>query len=108
MTDRVIPAEEQHWLTQSFVDPNGRVFEWRGEIYRRLAAGYAPLWRELFTQGFAQPLMQDGLIVETELTNLKSEDGGLILRHHRVPIASYCFEWSPQMLKDAALLTIDL
>ena len=53
MTYRVIPAEEQRWLTQSFVDPNGRVFEWRGEIYRRLTADYAPLWKELFARGVA-------------------------------------------------------
>lgn len=28
-----IPSEEQEWLSDSFIDPNGRVFQWRGEIY---------------------------------------------------------------------------
>ncbi|MGH7798995.1 MAG: hypothetical protein ACREQ2_29390 [Candidatus Binatia bacterium] len=36
-----IPAEEQRWLTESFVDPNGRVFEWRGDICRTLEPQYA-------------------------------------------------------------------
>lgn len=108
MTHRVIPAEEQRWLTQSFVDPNGRVFEWRGEIYRRLTASYAPLWKDLFAQGFAQELMRDGLMVETEITDFEADAGELILRHRSVPVVSYCFEWSPHMLKDAALVTIDL
>ena len=108
MTSCVIPSDEQHWLTQSFVDPNGRVFEWRGDIYRRLTAGYAPLWKDLFSRGFAQDLMREGLLVGTEITDFKSNPGELTLRHYRVPVVSYCFEWSPQMLKDAALLTIDL
>lgn len=103
-----IPPDEQRWLTDSFVDPNGRVFEWRGEIYRMLEPEYAARWKNLENQGAIAALIQDGLLVESELTNLVTESGKSVLRHRRVPVVSYCYEWVPAMLKDAALVTLDL
>jgi SAM-dependent methyltransferase len=103
-----IPPEEQRWLTSSFVDPNGRVFEWRGDIYRVLEAEYAARWKELTDRGLIPELIHDGLLVESELTNLTTDSRTTVLRHRRVPIISYCYEWLPGMLKNAALLTLDL
>jgi len=103
-----IPPEEQQWLADSFVDPNGRVFEWRGEIYRMLEPNYASLWKELSDQGFIPGLVRDGLLVESELTDLRVESGKAVLRHRRVPVISYCYEWVPRMLKEAALVTLEL
>jgi SAM-dependent methyltransferase len=103
-----IPAGEQRWLTESFVDPNGRVFEWRGEIYRMLAPTYAARWKELVGQGVIAGLVRDGLLVESELTNLTTESGESVLRHRRVPVISYCYEWVPGMLRQAALVTLEL
>ena len=103
-----IPAEERNWLAESFVDPNGRLFEWHGDLYRLLSPEYGLLWTELFKQGFAQELSRDGLLVESEITDGEAEPGGLVIKHRRVPVISYCFEWSPAMLQQAALLTLDL
>jgi SAM-dependent methyltransferase len=100
-----IPPEEQRWLTESFVDPNGRVFEWRGEIYRMLEPTFAARWNDLVDQGLIAGLIRDGLLVESDLT---TESGKNVLRHRRVPVVSYCYEWVPAMLKDAALVTLDL
>jgi SAM-dependent methyltransferase len=108
MPGHKIPPEERRWLPESFVDPNGRVFEWRGEIYRLLAANYGALWRALFDQGVIQELVRDGLLIDSELTDFASEAEGLIIRHRRVPVVSYCFEWVPAMLKDAAMVVIEL
>lgn len=108
MSAQKIPVEEQEWLSESFVDPNGRVFEWRGEIYRMLEPAYAARWNELADQGFIEGLMRDGLLVESELTNLSTESGKAVLRHRRIPVVSYCYEWVPVMLKDAALVTLEL
>jgi SAM-dependent methyltransferase len=107
-TVEVIPSREQRWLTESFVDPNGRVFEWRGEIYRMLEPHFAALWMELVRQGMIAELVRAGLLVESELTNLRTDSGKSVLRHRKVPVISYCYEWTPGMLKDAALATIDL
>ena len=103
-----IPANELRWMGESFVDPNGRVFEWRGEIYRVLEAEYAARWRELAAEGTMGRLIADGLLVDSDLTSLTTETGMAVLHHRRVPVISYCYEWTPGMLKEAALLTIDL
>jgi 2-polyprenyl-3-methyl-5-hydroxy-6-metoxy-1,4-benzoquinol methylase len=103
-----IPPEEQRWLTDSFVDPNGRVFEWRGDIYRMLEPAYAVRWKELTDQGVIPELIRDGLLVESELTHFTTESEKVVLRHRRVPVVSYCYEWVPGMLKDAALVTLEL
>jgi SAM-dependent methyltransferase len=102
------PSDEQHGLSESFVDPNGRVFEWRGEIYRVLEASYARCWKELTAQGVISGLIRDGLLVESELTELSIEPGKTVLHHRRIPVVSYCWEWVPGMLRDAALLTLEL
>ena len=103
-----IPNEEQKWLSESFVDPNGRVFEWRGEIYRLLEASYALRWKELTEQGLIPGLIRDGLLVESEITDLSVESGKAVLRHRRIPVVSYCYEWVPAMLREAALVTLEL
>ena len=103
-----IPSGEQRWLSESFVDPNGRLFEWHGEIYRVLEAEYAARWRELTAAGTIPKLMTDGLLIESELSHLCTESGKAVLHHRRVPVVSYCYEWTPGMLKQAALLTLDL
>jgi SAM-dependent methyltransferase len=103
-----IPREEQRWLTESFVDPNGRVFEWRGDIYRMLEPAYAARWKDLTDRGVIPALIRGGLMVESELTDLITESGKAVLRHRRIPVISYCYEWVAGMLKDAALVTLDL
>jgi SAM-dependent methyltransferase len=108
LNSQKIPPEEQRWLTESFVDPNGRVFEWRGDVYRTLEPEYAARWKRLSDRGVIPGLIRDGLLVESELTNLTTDLGKAVLRHRRVPVVSYCFEWLPGMLKHAALVTLDL
>ena len=105
---KTIPSSEQHWVNESYVDPNGRVFEWGGEIYRALTPPYAERWKELVGQGVIQGLVRDGLLVDSELTNLITESGEKVLRHRRVPVVSYCYEWIPDMLRQAALVTLEL
>jgi 2-polyprenyl-3-methyl-5-hydroxy-6-metoxy-1,4-benzoquinol methylase len=103
-----IPSHELKWLNDSFVDPHGRVFEWRGDIYRTLEPSYAERWHELTAQGVISRVIEDGLLVESELTHLSTESGKAVIRHRRIPVVSYCYEWVPAMLKEAALLTLNL
>jgi SAM-dependent methyltransferase len=104
----MIPATEQHWLSESFVDPNGRLFEWRGELYRALDPVYAARWQQWAKSGVIDGLVRDGLLIESEWSGLKTDSGKAVLHHRRVAVQSYCYEWPPAMLLDAALLTIDL
>jgi SAM-dependent methyltransferase len=108
MSTKSIPLGERRVLTESFVDPNGRVFEWQGEIYRLLEPEYAARWKEWMNQGVIPGLIRDGLLVESELTHFITESGKPVLHHRRIPVISYCYEWVPGMLKEAALVTLDL
>ena len=104
----MIPAAEQHWLSESFVDPNGQLFEWRGELYRALDPGYAARWQEWAKSGVIDGLVRAGLLIDSEWSGLKTDSGKAVLHHRRVAVQSYCYEWPPAMLRDAALLTVDL
>jgi ribosomal protein L11 methylase PrmA len=103
-----IPREEISFVSDSFIDPNGRVFEWRDEVYRALTKHYAPFCTDLFEKGIIQQLIKDNLLVESEIVDWSIQPGDLVLRHRKIPVLSYCFEWPAAMLKRAALLTIDL
>ena len=39
---------------------------------------------------------------------LRAEEYGAVLRHELIPFVSYPYEWTPGMLRDAALLTLDI
>ena len=39
---------------------------------------------------------------------LRAEQYGAVLRHELIPFVSYPYEWTPGMLRDAALLTLDI
>ena len=103
-----IPPAEINWISDSFVDPSGRVFEWQGEIYRMINSRHTPFWQSLFDKGIVQELVRRQLLVSSELTEYTLDVDELVIRHQRIPVVSYCFEWSPGMLKEAALLTLEL
>ncbi|SRR5262245_31858617 len=100
-----IPSGEIRWVNDSFVDHSGRVFEWRGEIYRMINSRHASFWQRLFDEGIVRELIRENLLVRSELTKYTVDADELVIRHRRAPVVSYCFEWSPGMLKEAALLT---
>lgn len=105
---QTIPAAEQRWFAESFVDPNGRLFEWRGNIYRAVEPTFAMRWEAWVRDGTIPALVRDGLLIQSELTHFTTESGHAVLRHRRLPVVSYCYEWAPPMLKAAALTTIEL
>jgi SAM-dependent methyltransferase len=95
----------------SFRDPESRVFYAGGEVYRALSEEGLADFEALAASG----LLDDPRIVATELAGdapaapglLATEVAG-VLRHERVPFVSYPYEWTFSMLKDAALLQLDL
>jgi hypothetical protein len=96
----------------SFKDPAGRVFHHDGWVYRTLssqaiqnlsAARDCGLTRELISQGL---LLDVELVRAEEMKLLSNEVGGFVLRQRRIPFVSYSYEWSFEMLRDAALVTL--
>ena len=103
-----IPHTEIVFNPHSMRDQEGRVFRWRGQIYRAISAAIAPMFKRLFRDGTIQRLVDLGLIVETELTAYSLDGYELVVHHRPIPFVSYPTEWCAGMLKDAALHTLDL
>jgi hypothetical protein len=96
----------------SFRDRESTVFyNDRGEVLRSLSDEGLDDWRALSSAGVYTRFSETGGLVATELMEEAGADlngwSGL-LRHERVPFISYPYEWTFSMLKDAALLELDL
>jgi SAM-dependent methyltransferase len=98
----------------SFKDAEGRVFEYDGRIFRSLAPAAASRMQRLFDHGHIPQLIEAGLIVPSWLAPkdlpLFPEylPPGSVMEHARVRAFTYAYEWPFEMLRDAALLTLEL
>lgn len=108
MNQTQIAEDELAFHSLSFNDKNGRLFKWRGDIYRAIPSHQTALYQNLLKQGVIDSLVSQKLLIETELTSFLIEDYALVLKHRRIDFVSYPKEWCGQMLKDAALLHLDL
>jgi SAM-dependent methyltransferase len=102
----------------SFRDPDSRVFHGDDGVYRILSARGLGDWQALAATPLLAAAIRSGRLVETELVgdeaaphaapaDLPAAPAG-VLRHARIPFVSYPYEWSWSMLRDAALLQLDL
>ena len=105
---KLIPEHEINVDLTSYVDTNGRVFEWSGGIFRGIVPERGPFYRELVERGVLRNLQQEKLVVQTEVTPLQLDGYGLVLKHSKIPFLTYCVEWPAPMLKKAALLTLEI
>lgn len=89
-------------------DPNGRIFWWKGDLYRALPGARAQFYEDLFRRGVIDKLVSQGFLIETERTSFQMEGYPLILKHRSLPFITYPQEWPAMMLKDAALQVADM
>jgi hypothetical protein len=99
----------------SFRDPDSRVFHTDDGVLRALSEQGLADWNALASSAFFGRLVADRKIVATELLDTPPPGVELleracagVLRHERVPFVSYPYEWTFGMLRDAALLQLDL
>ena len=100
----------------SFRDRSARVFLYEENVFRALSEEGFCDWQKASACKFFQAAMLNGQIVETRVVKAASEakagnDDGrwrAVLRHQRLPVITYPYEWSFSMLRDAALLTLNL
>lgn len=103
----------------SFRDRESRVFYHDGRVLRALSQPALDDWRALAASSFYASLESNGKVVKTR--ELEDSEGGsdgeavglpppwvATLEHERIPYVSYPYEWSFTMLRDAALLQLDL
>ena len=98
----------------SFRDPATTVFYVGERVLRGLDARGAAEWAGLSATTFFPKLIDDGKAVATravESGELPSVDVGgwaLVLEHDRIPFISYPYEWTFEMLRDAAVLHLEV
>ncbi|MGV9766908.1 methyltransferase [Micromonospora tulbaghiae] len=94
----------------SFRDPGNRVFHRGEEVLRGLDERSARDWRALSVTDFFRQATSRGQIVGTEELTPTPVDAPwtAVLRHERIPFVSHPYEWSYAMLRDAALLHLDV
>ncbi|ANW05325.1 hypothetical protein LMTR13_05755 [Bradyrhizobium icense] len=97
----------------SYRDRNGAVYCRDGEIFRGINAKALANWTHLTATHFFQDFTKRGSIVPTEMVS--EPDWGnsappwaAVLKHDLIPFVSYPYEWTFGMLKDAALLHLEL
>ena len=97
----------------SFRDPAARVLRRNGQILRYLTSAALRDWVSLSSTKFFKAFTDSGRLVATEpATDPQhpplSAPWVSVLRHQTIPVVSYPYEWCFSMLKDAALLQLDL
>ncbi|MEZ5169435.1 MAG: class I SAM-dependent methyltransferase [Acidimicrobiia bacterium] len=99
----------------SFRDPANAVFYADGRVLRGLDSKASAEWEVVHATKFFRRALADGRVVGTR----KADDAvvaGLgpdtrwttVLEHDRIPFVSYPYEWSFSMLRDAAILHLEL
>jgi len=102
----------------SFRDRDSRVVVAPDAVYRALSGTGADDWRALAGSPLLERLTGQGSLIGTEevgraalgngAAEILPEGTETVLRHERVPFVSYPYEWTFGMLRDAALLQLDL
>jgi hypothetical protein len=103
-----IPSHEVRFHPHSFADADGRLFWWRGDLYRGIRAGRAAFYSKLLRDGVIGNLVESGLLINTQPATLSVDGYEMVVRHTKIPFVSYPNEWCVEMFKDAALTILDL
>lgn len=95
----------------SYRDPSGFIFEKDGVLYRQVNKTFKEDYDFFISSGCYQHLVDRKLLIshQTIQDNLTgSQDHYFTLLPEKIAFISYSYEWSTEMLRDAALLTLQL
>ena len=92
----------------SFRDWDSRVFYDDGRVLRALSDDGLADWQALAGSRLFAEAVAEGKLVETSVAEAPIDGAAAVLEHARVPFVSYPYEWTFAMLRDAALLQLEL
>lgn len=92
----------------SVVDDIGVVYIGENYVYRAINSIYIADVKDLLESGLIQELTSKGLFPKTEISNKRIKGHELVLQHEKISRVIYPFEWSPEMLRKAALCVLDV
>lgn len=77
-------------------------------MYRHIAAEYKPHYDTLISSGLYDVLVKKNLLISHTEVKHSQKDAWKVIKPQHVPFISYPYEWSFTMLKQAALLTLEI
>lgn len=106
----------------SLRDPDGCLFQIDSQLIRQIQSKSKSNWSLIKNSPTLKSFIERGLFVKSwELTEgdilklsqswpsqFKSSQSDFFVRQEKIPFVSYPYEWAPEMLKAAGLLTLDL
>ena len=107
MNDNNLEYTQIEFEPASCFDQAGRIFYHQERVFRGILKEHTPLVREILNHPRCEAFFNKGLI-PTRVSDVTLDGYEVVLEHQKVPFVSYCMEWSPVMLKDAALMICDL
>ena len=103
------PAAATSLEPGSFRDWDSRVFYDDGRVLRALSEDGLHDWIALSESKLFEEAVAEGKLVATSRVDEASiADAAAVLEHERIPFVSYPYEWTFAMLRDAALLQLEL
>ncbi len=109
-----IPTVGPRFEPGSFRDPDTKVFRHDGAVFRCLTPRALSDWERLASTSFFKRLTAEHRVIPTEQVRDRAGLPALdakwaaVLKHETVPLVSYPYEWPFSMLRDAALLQLDV
>lgn len=105
-------TNQNNKLKSSFRDPSGYVFTEGSILYRQINKIYQKDYELLNSSGLYKKLTDNALLIGHKEASPKDYkiplDGFLVIKPEMIPFISYPYEWAFSMLKDAALLTLQI
>lgn len=97
-------------IISSFKDPSGFVFVKDGILYRQINNSYQKNYDLLIKSGLYDKLTDIEYLVKHKEVDFPKKGDSVykIIQPEKIPFVSYSYEWSFSMLKEAALLTLNI
>lgn len=86
----------------------GFTFVWQGHFLRGIFPDSEEWTRTYFESGFIDEIVNKGLYPRTWISDYENEQFGMIIEHEMISPALYATDWNSAMLKDAALMVLDI
>lgn len=101
-------SDEIDFLPLSYCDQRGKLFSFQGKIYRGISESWIDEVYDLFSSGLLEHLTQQGLFPKSEITEYETDKYPIVIEHECINNISYPYEWTFEMLKTAALTTLEV
>lgn len=92
----------------SLVDDVGTLYIGNDCMYRVIGIDKKQEALDLMGCGLIQELIDNGLFPHTEVAFDKCTDDKLVIKHRKIERTVYPFEWSPEMLRRAAICVLEV